>query len=212
LFFCNKNRERRTNPDKLRGRLKTRIIDGGCLGGIKFGIKESYGSNWNLFGRVDRKSLGPAPTRPVATFDFFHDAPKLNNRPRRTLFFVWRAVIIGQDFSKRSGETIFFWRQENNMATIHVEHSRNAPEVLQLVRSAVESEIGRLQIGLKLALNRLKPFEEKYGVTSDYFIAHMCAEDLEGKDEEYVRWAGEYKLMGRLREKLRKLQDIEYEN
>ncbi len=98
------------------------------------------------------------------------------------------------------------------MATIHVEHSRNAPEVLQLVRSAVESEIGRLQIGLKLALNRLKPFEEKYGVTSDYFIAHMCAEDLEGKDEEYVRWAGEYKLMGRLREKLRKLQDIEYEN
>jgi hypothetical protein len=33
---------------------------------------------------------------------------------------------------------------------------------------------------------------------------------LEGKDDEYVHWAGEYKLMQRLQDKLRKLQEISY--
>jgi hypothetical protein len=38
----------------------------------------------------------------------------------------------------------------------------------------------------------------------------MAAEDLKGGDDEYVRWAGEYKLMQRLQEKLRQLQEINY--
>ena len=50
----------------------------------------------------------------------------------------------------------------------------------------------------------------KYGVTSEHFITEMTAEDLEGKDDEYVRWAGEYQLTQRLRDKLRKLQEISY--
>jgi hypothetical protein len=41
-------------------------------------------------------------------------------------------------------------------------------------------------------------------------IAEMTAEDLEGKDDEYVHWAGEYKLTQRLQDKLRKLQEISY--
>jgi hypothetical protein len=40
----------------------------------------------------------------------------------------------------------------------------------------------------------------------------MTAEDLEGKDQEYVHWAGEYKLMQRLQEKLQKLQAIDYDD
>jgi len=38
----------------------------------------------------------------------------------------------------------------------------------------------------------------------------MAAEDLEGGDDECVRWAGEYKLMQRFQEKSRKLQEINY--
>jgi hypothetical protein len=45
-------------------------------------------------------------------------------------------------------------------------------------------------------------------VTSEHLIAEMAAEDLAGGDDEYVRWAGEYKLTQRLREKLQKLQKI----
>lgn len=96
------------------------------------------------------------------------------------------------------------------MSTLYVEPTQKSSEVLPLVRSAIEGEIARLELALKLARERLVPFEQKYDVTSEHFIAEMAAEDLEGGDEEYVRWAGEDKLMQRLHEKLRQLQEIRY--
>jgi hypothetical protein len=96
------------------------------------------------------------------------------------------------------------------MATLYIEPSQESGEILRLVRSAIESEVRKLELALKMAVKRLAPFEEKYGVTSEYFIAEMTAEDLEGKDDEYVHWAGEYQLMQRLQGKLRKLQEISY--
>ena len=65
-------------------------------------------------------------------------------------------------------------------------------------------------LGLQLAQKRLLPFEQKYGVTSTQFAAEMTAEDLAGGDDEYVRWAGEYRLMERLQAKLQRLQEVEY--
>ena len=38
----------------------------------------------------------------------------------------------------------------------------------------------------------------------------MTAEDLAGGDDEYVRWAGEFRLMERLQAKLQRLQEVEY--
>ena len=96
------------------------------------------------------------------------------------------------------------------MSTIYIEPAEKTNEVLYLVQSAIESEITRLKLALKLAQERLAPFEQKYGVTSEHFITEMAAEDLEGGDDEYVCWAGEYKLTQRLREKLQKLQEIDY--
>jgi len=96
------------------------------------------------------------------------------------------------------------------MSTIYVEPVQKADKILHLIQSAVESEIAKLELGLKLARKRLAQFEQKYGVTSEYFISEMVAEDLDGGDEEYVNWAGEYKLMQRLQDKLQQLQEIEY--
>ncbi|GAB4420033.1 MAG: hypothetical protein Fur0044_16730 [Anaerolineae bacterium] len=96
------------------------------------------------------------------------------------------------------------------MTTLYIEPVQEAGEVLPLIQSAIESEIARLELALKMAEKRLGPFEQKYGVTSDYFMAEMVAEDLAGGDEEYVSWAGEYKLKQRLQEKLRQLQEISY--
>lgn len=96
------------------------------------------------------------------------------------------------------------------MAGLYIEPTQEAEEILPLVRSAIESEVAKLELALQMAEKRLTPFEEKYSVTSDYFITEMTAEDLAGHDEEYVQWAGEYKLMQRLQEKLRKLQEISY--
>ena len=96
------------------------------------------------------------------------------------------------------------------MSTLYVDPAQRTGEVLYAIRAAVKSEIARLELALKVARNRLIPFEQKYGVTSEYFISKMAAEDLDGRDDEYVHWAGEYKLMQRLREKLRQLQEINY--
>ncbi len=96
------------------------------------------------------------------------------------------------------------------MVTIYIEPTQKTNEMLYLVRAAVESEIAQLELALKMALRRLSPFEQKYGVSSLHFITTMVAEDLEGSDDEYVCWAGEYKLMERLQEKLNKLKEINY--
>ncbi len=96
------------------------------------------------------------------------------------------------------------------MSTVYVEADPHALEVLSLVRTAVEAETRRLELALEAARRRLARFEEKYGVPSDRFIAEMAAEDLAGGDDEYVQWAGEYRLMERLQEKVIRLQGIRY--
>lgn len=89
------------------------------------------------------------------------------------------------------------------MATIYIKSTQKANQIYHLVRSAIEGETRRLELALAMARKRLEPFEQKYGVTSAIFIEEMAAEVLEGSDDEYVRWAGEYELMQRLQEKLR---------
>ncbi|MFH1635902.1 MAG: hypothetical protein ABIG63_18065 [Chloroflexota bacterium] len=94
------------------------------------------------------------------------------------------------------------------MSTVYGETTRNANDVLYLIQSAVAGEIARLELALMAAKQRLVPFEQKYNVTSKYFISEMTAEDLEDQDDEYVHWAGEYRLMERLQEKLQSLHEI----
>ncbi|MGH2541551.1 MAG: hypothetical protein ACRDIB_02060 [Ardenticatenaceae bacterium] len=96
------------------------------------------------------------------------------------------------------------------MSILYIEPVQEARETLFLIQSAIESEIAKLQLALQAAQKRLEPFERRYGVTSDYFNANMAAEDLEGGDEEYVHWAGEYKLMQSLQQRLQQLREIEY--
>ena len=68
------------------------------------------------------------------------------------------------------------------MSTIYVEPAQKAGEVLHLVQSAIKSEMTKLELGLEMARKRLAPFEQKYGVSSEHFIAEMAAEDLAGGD------------------------------
>lgn len=96
------------------------------------------------------------------------------------------------------------------MSMLYVEPLDRGKQLLPLVRAAVNGEIVRLELALKLARERLLPFERRYGVSSEYFIAEMTAEDLQGGDDEYVQWAGEYRLMERLEEKLMGLREVRY--
>jgi hypothetical protein len=78
--------------------------------------------------------------------------------------------------------------------TLSIKSNQAEDDLLQLVKSAIYSEIVRLELALEVAQKRLEPFEKKYKIKSEQFISELSAEDLEGGDEEYVSWAGEFKL------------------
>ena len=83
---------------------------------------------------------------------------------------------------------------------------------LSLIKKAISAEINKFEMAMDLANQRLVSYENKYHVTSEHFISDMTAEDLNGGDDEYVSWAGEYRLKQRLEKKLSGLKSIEYEN
>ncbi len=64
----------------------------------------------------------------------------------------------------------------------------------KLLTEVLETESLRLKYSMKVAKKRLSKFERKYKVSSEKFINEWSAENLEGKDLEYVEWAGEYHL------------------
>ncbi|MBF0200664.1 MAG: hypothetical protein HQK66_05020 [Desulfamplus sp.] len=75
---------------------------------------------------------------------------------------------------------------------------------------AIQAEENRIGYALQLGKKRLDFFEKKYGIPSETFLRDWTAEKLEGKDVEYVEWAGEAKLYSRMRERLAILKGIEY--
>lgn len=80
----------------------------------------------------------------------------------------------------------------------------------RILIEALETESYRLKYSIQLAKKRLSKFEKKYKVSSEKFINDWSAEDLEGKDLEYVEWAGEYKLSISLNERLIALKSIHH--
>jgi len=82
--------------------------------------------------------------------------------------------------------------------------------VKNLVKSAINAEIKMLKRSIEKSNKILKEFEAKYQISSDEFLSNWTAEDLEGRDDEYVSWAGEIKIKQRLMSALQKLEGIEY--
>ena len=93
---------------------------------------------------------------------------------------------------------------------IRLEIKSNFEDAESLIRSAVLSEIKRLEIGLGRTDREIGKFEEKYGISSDKFIKDYAAEDLDGGDDEYVRWMGEIRIRGKIADELEKLKETEY--
>ncbi|WP_373478376.1 hypothetical protein [Geminocystis sp.] len=79
-----------------------------------------------------------------------------------------------------------------------------------LVKNAIESEIKNLQRSLEKTNYLLRQFEEKYQISSEFFVDNWTAEDLEGGDDEYITWFGEIKTKEKLIYSLEKLQQIKY--
>jgi hypothetical protein len=109
-----------------------------------------------------------------------------------------------------SSQLIYYQSSMAALLQVRSTTTDTSRSVLHLVHTAVDAEIQRLTVGISLAEQRLSVFEGKYHVSSEVFIETFTSEDLEGGDDEYVEWAGEYKLRVRLQEHLRQLQEVEY--
>ena len=96
------------------------------------------------------------------------------------------------------------------MSIIYVDNVVDSRATTGLIQSAVDNEIARLKLSLEMAQSRLTPFEVRYECSSAHFLANLAAEDLEGGDDEYVQWAGEYQLYLALQKKLALLEEVEY--
>jgi hypothetical protein len=88
--------------------------------------------------------------------------------------------------------------------------SADIPKAVAVIRNAIDKEISRLEKGTERSLERLKQFEDRYQVSSSEFAERFVAEDLDGKDLEYVEWMGEYRLFQQLDEDLNLLKNLTY--
>ncbi len=86
--------------------------------------------------------------------------------------------------------------------------SRGDVPIKPLVESALRSEMKMLEIGLKRTEERIRSFEERFGMTSDEFYRRLCDDELE-ETLDFVEWVGEYKTLALLREKYQALKEIE---
>lgn len=78
---------------------------------------------------------------------------------------------------------------------------------LQTLVQAVDVYKRQLEGSIRRTKDHLRRFEQRYQVTTDYFLNEMAAEDLTGGDWEYIEWAGEAKLLQGLETELK---DLEY--
>ena len=88
-------------------------------------------------------------------------------------------------------------------------HARNVLAKTVLAE-ALQAEQNRIGYALQLGDQKIKFFEMKYNISSKEFLCDWTAENLEGKDLEYVEWAGEARLHSKLCERLAILKGIEY--
>jgi len=79
-----------------------------------------------------------------------------------------------------------------------------------LIKSAIQTEIKKQEMGLAKSNREVSRLEDKYKISSEVFLKKYASEDLEGGEEEYVKWVGEIKIKARIADNLNKLREIEY--
>ena len=87
----------------------------------------------------------------------------------------------------------------------------NSQQSIQSIARAITIYQVSLQRSIKQTQQRLKQFEEKYNVTTDYFLNGMVGEDLSDGDLEYVEWAGEAHLLSGLNLELNELENVSHQ-
>ena len=89
--------------------------------------------------------------------------------------------------------------------------SRGERELKPLIEAALANELRLIEAGIRQTERKLEDYEKRYGMSSQKFISsyenNECDEDM-----EFAEWIGEFRLLGRLREKAETLRNIRIEN
>jgi uncharacterized membrane protein YccC len=76
-----------------------------------------------------------------------------------------------------------------------------------LLGRALTNEYKRLQLELRMTEEKIRRFEEKYGMSSSEFLERYTRGEL-GDEEELMEWYGELKFLERIRRELEELERI----
>lgn len=93
-----------------------------------------------------------------------------------------------------------------NELKIFTEYPDRAIAILQ---KTIRTEIIRMEQSKKQIEKKLQIFEQKYKVSSHEFVTSWTAENLEGKDMEYVEWFGEYRCLENINQDLQILLSLQ---
>ena len=96
------------------------------------------------------------------------------------------------------------------MAKLKIIDDKDRDSTKNLVKLAISKEIKRLEISLDKTGKIISEFEKRYKISSEYFLEKYSAEDLDERDDEYIRWYGEIQIRNRILTDLNKLKEIEY--
>lgn len=84
-------------------------------------------------------------------------------------------------------------------------------ELKPLIEAALQNELRLLEAGIRRSEQRLREFENRYGLSSAEFVYRYEQDELE-ENLEFAEWIGEYRLLERLREKAETLREIRFAN
>jgi hypothetical protein len=80
-------------------------------------------------------------------------------------------------------------------------------EIRPLIESAVQSELKMLELSLQRTRQRLRDFEQRFGMSSANFEQRFDAGELE-ETLDLIEWLGEIKTLDLLRANLQALQGV----
>ncbi len=78
---------------------------------------------------------------------------------------------------------------------------------IDLLTRVLTAEYRRLQLELRITEEKIKRFENKYGMSSSEFLERYARGEL-GDEEEFMEWYGELRFLERIRKELEELKKI----
>ncbi|MBI5047712.1 MAG: hypothetical protein HZB54_02005 [Deltaproteobacteria bacterium] len=81
---------------------------------------------------------------------------------------------------------------------------------MDIIKTAIQAELKRLEIGLEKTERQIAMFEKEYKISSETFLKKFTSENMKGGDPEYISWAGELKIREKILTDINRLKEIQY--